>query len=86
MHELINESVMNTRTREIGTIIAVDDVRIEVDFDDRRAKYPFPQALAGTLMLKNKTLREKYMSAGEDQSFESYKKQYIGALRERINV
>jgi len=84
MHELINEIVMSTRTREIGTIISVDDVRLEVDFGDKRVKYPFPQALAGTLSLKNRVLREKYRNSGADQSFESYKGQYIGVIREEM--
>lgn len=84
VNKLIGQIVMNQRTKERGTIVAVSEERIQVDVGERIVRYPFPDAFASTLRLKDPNLQREFEESGQASSFDTFKRNYIAAVRDEI--
>lgn len=63
MHELIGQIVMNKKSKSRGRIIDVYENKMRVNYGGDIATYPFPDALADTLIMADEELQQKYIGA-----------------------
>ena len=82
--KLVGQLVMNRQTKARGTIIAVSDDKVTVEYYTGRRDYPYPSAFADTLILKDRSLFDEISQEGETASFELFKQKYIHAVESEI--
>lgn len=84
MHELIGQLVMNKKTKAKGRIVSVQRGKMKANYGDNIVTYPFPDALADTLIMADEDLQKKYMSASTEAKFDSFKRTYANAVSSEI--
>ena len=82
--KLIGQMVMDIKSKRRGIITSVSSNRLTVSYDETAKDYPFPDAFADTLILKNQGLQETFEERSTDSRFQRFKETYINAVEGEI--
>lgn len=82
---LIGKKVMIASSRETGTITSVKNGKITVDFYFYQNDYPFPAALATTLVLEDTEMQKCFAQEADDADFSQLKSDFKLSINQEIN-
>lgn len=81
---LIGMRVMNTNTREIGSINDIAGGYVVIDTHGKLQKYIYPAAFSTILELEDEDLQEEIQNESKGASFDEFKLKYCGVINREI--